>query len=83
MLRRYRGAGIDPLQERILTYPVLHYQNGGLTIDTDAQTHGRGPLRLRRDRRRHARPQRMMGNSLANVLSSDGAPKAAAEKASA
>src|SRR5262249_20661915 len=36
MLRRYRAAGIDPLHERILTYPVLHYQNGGLVIDTDA-----------------------------------------------
>ena len=33
MLRRYRGAGIDPLQEKIFTYPVLHYQNGGLTIE--------------------------------------------------
>ena len=30
MLRRYRAAGIDPLAEKILTYPVLHYQNGGL-----------------------------------------------------
>ena len=38
MLRRYRGAGIDPLQEQILTYPVLHYQNGGLVIDEDAET---------------------------------------------
>src|SRR5216117_1377049 len=27
MLRRYRAAGIDPLKERILTFPVLHYQN--------------------------------------------------------
>ena len=34
MLRRYRGGGIDPLAEPILTYPVLHYQNGGLVIDT-------------------------------------------------
>ena len=33
MLRRYRAAGIDPLAEPILTYPVLHYQNGGLVID--------------------------------------------------
>src|SRR6184192_3445441 len=38
MLRRYRAAGIDPLGEPILTYPVLHYQNGGLVIDTDSQT---------------------------------------------
>src|SRR5581483_9874643 len=38
MLRRYRGAGIDPLREPILTYPVLHYQNGGLVIDEHAET---------------------------------------------
>ena len=38
MLRRYRATGIDPLREPILTFPVLHYQNGGLVIDTDSQT---------------------------------------------
>src|ERR687887_937089 len=38
MLRRYRAGGIDPLRESIFTYPVLHYQNGGLVIDTDAAT---------------------------------------------
>jgi L-aspartate oxidase len=38
MLRRYRAGGIDPLKEPILTYPVLHYQNGGLVIDTNAET---------------------------------------------
>jgi L-aspartate oxidase len=38
MLRRYRGAGIDPLSDPILTYPVLHYQNGGLVIDEHAET---------------------------------------------
>src|SRR5579862_4249160 len=32
MLRRYRAGGIDPLKEKLLTYPVLHYQNGGLEI---------------------------------------------------
>src|SRR5436305_4678060 len=38
MLRRYRAAGVDPLKEPILTYPVLHYQNGGLVIDERADT---------------------------------------------
>ena len=38
MLRRYRGGGIDPLSEPILTYPVLHYQNGGLVIDEHGET---------------------------------------------
>src|SRR5436305_10355946 len=38
MLRRYRAAGVDPLKEPLLTYPVLHYQNGGLVIDEHAET---------------------------------------------
>ena len=38
MLRRYRAGGIDPLEEPILTYPVLHYQNGGLVIDEQSET---------------------------------------------
>ena len=38
MLRRYRAAGIDPLHEPIHTYPVLHYQNGGLVIDEHGAT---------------------------------------------
>jgi hypothetical protein len=37
MLRRYRGAGIDPLG-RSSHLPVLHYQNGGLVIDTRETT---------------------------------------------
>src|SRR5205823_14037090 len=37
MLRRYRAAGIDPLPEPILTYPVLHYKNGGLVIPEDGE----------------------------------------------
>ncbi|MDX6631330.1 MAG: hypothetical protein QOH00_3576, partial [Gaiellales bacterium] len=38
MLKRYRSAGIDPLAEPIHTYPVLHYQNGGLVIDEHGAT---------------------------------------------
>jgi L-aspartate oxidase len=38
MMRRYRSAGIDPLEQPILTYPVLHYQNGGLVIDDRGET---------------------------------------------
>src|SRR5438105_11913944 len=84
MLRRYRAGGIDPLQEPIFTYPVLHYQNGGLVIDENAQTtveslyacgeiaggtHGRN---------------RMMGNSLLECcVFGRRAGRAAAEKAKA
>ena len=64
MLRRYRAGGIDPLQERILTYPVLHYQNGGLVIDTDAQTTVEGLYACGEIAGGTHGRNRMMGNSL-------------------
>jgi L-aspartate oxidase len=82
MLRRYRAGGVDPLKEPILTYPVLHYQNGGLVVDEHSETtveclyacgeiaggtHGRN---------------RMMGNSLLEcTVFGRRAGRAAAEKA--
>ena len=59
--------GIDPLTERIHTYPVLHYQNGGLVIDEHGATTSRG-LRRRRDRRRRARAQPHDGQLAARLL---------------
>jgi L-aspartate oxidase len=64
MLRRYRGAGIDPLAEPILTYPVLHYQNGGLVIDTDARTTLEGVYACGEIAGGTHGRNRMMGNSL-------------------
>jgi L-aspartate oxidase len=64
MLRRYRGAGIDPLREKILTYPVLHYQNGGLVIDTNAQTTLDGVYACGEIAGGTHGRNRMMGNSL-------------------
>jgi aspartate oxidase len=64
MLRRYRGSGIDPLAERILTYPVLHYQNGGLVIDTDAETTLEGLYACGEIAGGTHGRNRMMGNSL-------------------
>jgi L-aspartate oxidase len=82
MLRRYRGAGIDPLAERILTYPVLHYQNGGLVIDTDAQTTLEGVYACGEIAGGTHGRNRMMGNSLLEcVVFGRRAGAAAAEKA--
>ena len=67
MLRRYRGAGIDPLAEPILTYPVLHYQNGGLVIDTDAETTLEGVYACGEIAGGTHGRNRMMGNSPARV----------------
>jgi L-aspartate oxidase len=64
MLRRYRAGGIDPLKERILTYPVLHYQNGGLVIDTDGQTTLEGLYACGEIAGGTHGRNRMMGNSL-------------------
>ena len=64
MLRRYRGAGIDPLREKILTYPVLHYQNGGLTIDAQAATTLAGVYACGEIAGGTHGRNRMMGNSL-------------------
>jgi L-aspartate oxidase len=84
MLRRYRGAGIDPLREKILTYPVLHYQNGGLTIDTNAETTIEGLYACGEIAGGTHGRNRMMGNSLLECcVFGRRAGKAAAEKASA
>ncbi len=84
MLRRYRAAGIDPLSEPILTYPVLHYQNGGLVIDTDAETTLEGVFACGEIAGGTHGRNRMMGNSLLECcVFGRRAGRAAAEKANA
>src|SRR6185437_1080172 len=84
MLRRYRGAGIDPLTEKLLTYPVLHYQNGGLVIDTNAATTLEGMYACGEIAGGTHGRNRMMGNSLLEcVVFGRRAGRAAAEKARA
>src|SRR5918912_1385403 len=82
MLRRYRGAGIDPLREMILTYPVLHYQNGGLVIDASAETTLEGLYACGEIAGGTHGRNRMMGNSLLEcTVFGRRAGKAAAERA--
>src|SRR5512132_4153925 len=64
MLRRYRAGGIDPLDEPILTYPVLHYQNGGLVIDERSETTLAGLYACGEIAGGTHGRNRMMGNSL-------------------
>jgi L-aspartate oxidase len=64
MLRRYRGAGIDPLREKLYTYPVLHYQNGGLVIDSEGATSLDGIFACGEIAGGTHGRNRMMGNSL-------------------
>jgi L-aspartate oxidase len=84
MLRRYRRGGIDPLHERILTYPVLHYQNGGLVIDEQAETTVEGLYACGEIAGGTHGRNRMMGNSLLECcVFGRRAGRAAAEKAKA
>jgi L-aspartate oxidase len=84
MLRRYRGGGIDPLQEPILTYPVLHYQNGGLVIDAHGETTVEGLYACGEIAGGTHGRNRMMGNSLLEcTVFGRRAGRAAAEKARA
>ena len=64
MLRRYRSGGIDPLRQPLLTYPVLHYQNGGLRIDRDGRTTVAGLFAAGEITGGVHGRNRMMGNSL-------------------
>ncbi len=84
MLRRYRGGGIDPLAEPILTYPVLHYQNGGLVIDAHGETTLEGLYACGEIAGGTHGRNRMMGNSLLEcTVFGRRAGRAAAEKARA
>src|SRR5215203_7100077 len=82
MLRRYRAGGIDPLAEPILTYPVLHYQNGGLVIDANGETTVEGIYACGEIAGGTHGRNRMMGNSLLEcTVFGRRAGRAAAEKA--
>jgi aspartate oxidase len=84
MLRRYRAGGIDPLAEPILTYPVLHYQNGGLVIDEHGETTLEGLYACGEIAGGTHGRNRMMGNSLLEcTVFGRRAGQAAAEKACA
>jgi len=84
MLRRYRAGGIDPLAEPILTYPVLHYQNGGLVIDPNAETTLEGVYACGEIAGGTHGRNRMMGNSLLECcVFGRRAGRAAAERARA
>src|SRR5215211_3613715 len=84
MLRRYRTAGIDPLAEPILTYPVLHYQNGGLRIEERGETTVEGLYACGEIAGGTHGRNRMMGNSLLECcVFGRRAGRAAAERAAA
>jgi succinate dehydrogenase/fumarate reductase flavoprotein subunit len=67
MVRQFARFGVDIIQDPILVYPTLHYQNGGVTLKADGSTnvpnlYGAGEI----SGGVHGR-NRLMGNSLLEV----------------
>ena len=67
MVRQFKRFDIDIIQDPILVYPTLHYQNGGIAIDPDCRT-GIPGLFVAGEASGgvHGR-NRLMGNSLLDV----------------
>jgi aspartate oxidase len=65
---RYLKAGMDITSERVLVYPVLHYRNGGLSIDEDAATTLPGVFAAGEIAGGVHGSNRLMGNSLLDTV---------------
>jgi aspartate oxidase len=65
---RYMKAGVDITHERVLVYPVLHYRNGGLAIDTNAATTLPGIFAAGEIAGGVHGSNRLMGNSLLDTV---------------
>ncbi len=84
MVRQFKRFGIDITQEPMLVYPTLHYQNGGIEINTDTRTTLAGLFAAGEVSGGVHGRNRLMGNSVLdyNVFGRR-AGKAAAERAKA
>ncbi len=69
MMRMFEKYGIDIRKEPILVYPTLHYQNGGLDIDSDCMTTNVKNLFVAGEAVGgiHGK-NRLMGNSLLDII---------------
>ncbi|MEE3420349.1 MAG: FAD-dependent oxidoreductase [Lachnospiraceae bacterium] len=68
MYRMFEKRGIDITKEPILVYPTLHYQNGGLDIDTDCMTSVPNLYAAGEVTGGVHGTNRLMGNSLLDVI---------------
>jgi succinate dehydrogenase / fumarate reductase flavoprotein subunit len=68
MFRQYFRFGIDLSKEPILTYPTQHYQNGGLKIDVTCETPVRNLYAAGEVAGGMHGRNRLMGNSLLDVV---------------
>ncbi|MGB9636654.1 MAG: FAD-binding protein, partial [Thermoplasmata archaeon] len=67
MHRMFARFGIDMSQDPILTFPTLHYQNGGVAINVNAETNVKGLFACGEVAGGIHGKNRLMGNSLLDV----------------
>ncbi|MFQ5444250.1 MAG: FAD-binding protein, partial [Nitrospinales bacterium] len=68
VIHRFERYGIDPSKLPILIYPTLHYQNGGIKIDTHCRTEVEGLWAAGEVAGGLHGTNRLMGNSLLDVI---------------
>jgi len=64
MLRQYKRFDIDMTQDPILVFPTLHFQNGGVVIKENAETHVQGLFAAGEITGGTHGKNRLMGNSI-------------------
>ena len=67
MIHRFDRYKIDPAKHPILIYPTLHYQNGGIQIDSDGRTEIKGLWASGEVAGGIHGTNRLMGNSLLDI----------------
>ena len=68
LLHRFGKYGIDPTRQPVLVYPTLHYQNGGIQIDTNGRTAREGLWAAGEVTGGLHGTNRLMGNSLLDII---------------
>jgi succinate dehydrogenase/fumarate reductase flavoprotein subunit len=68
LIHRFERYKIDPVKTPVLIYPTLHYQNGGITIDSQCKTEVKGLWACGEVTGGLHGKNRLMGNSLLDIL---------------
>ena len=69
LIKLGKKSGIDPRKQPLLIYPTLHYQNGGVIIDEHGQTNIQGLYCVGEISGGIHGRNRLMGNSLLEIIS--------------
>lgn len=68
LVHRFERYNIDPAKQPVLIYPTLHYQNGGVKIDTECRTEVEGLWAAGEVAGGLHGTNRLMGNSLMDII---------------